>query len=251
MPEGRTLIVGNWKMHGLQTQGLALARSIVSGTAPASQVQLVLCPPFTLLHAIAGVLAGSRVALGAQDCHAEEKGAFTGSISAPMLADAGCRFVIVGHSERRRAGETSEQVAAKVAAAWRAGLTPILCLGETAEEREAGRTLAVLQQQLAASLPRGGSGLALAYEPVWAIGTGKVASSGDIANAHAFLRGQLAQTREDGAAVPILYGGSVTATSAQGILAVPAVGGLLVGGASLEAVSFIAIAAAAGLTAAG
>ncbi len=245
----RRVIAANWKMNGLAADGAKLARDVVAALGGGLASTVVLCPPFTLLQAVRAAIAGTAVALGAQDCHEKASGAFTGSIAAPMLADAGCRYVIVGHSERRHGlAETDALVAAKVTAAWAAGLVPILCVGETLAEREAGRTLAVVGTQLAGSLPGGaGAGpLVVAYEPVWAIGTGRVPTEADIAAVHRFLRGALATARGDGAAIPILYGGSVKADNAAAILAVEDVCGVLVGGASLDAAGFAAIARAAG-----
>jgi triosephosphate isomerase len=164
-----------------------------------------------------------------------------------MLKDAGCRYVILGHSERRHGlGETDARVNAKVSAAWAAGLVPILCLGETAAERDGGKTLEVVRRQLASSLPKGDAAVAIAYEPVWAIGTGRVPTAADIGAAHRALRAELVKLRPDGAAVPILYGGSATADNAEAILGVDEVGGLLIGGASLDAQGFAAMARAAG-----
>jgi triosephosphate isomerase len=243
-----TLIIGNWKMNGLKADGQSLAREVAGAARRLDNErrQLVVCPPFTLLHPVAKVLAGTPVVLGAQDCHAQESGAFTGSISATMLADAGCRYVLVGHSERRSAGETSHQVHAKVRAAWRYNLIPVVCIGETAEQRSAGATLAVLDQQLRESIPTGSETFVLAYEPVWAIGTGKVATADDIASAHGFVRERLLRTRSGAEQPLILYGGSVTESNAAGILAMEHVAGVLVGGASLRAETFIRIASAAG-----
>lgn len=249
MADRSKLVVGNWKMNGLRADGAALARALVQRVgAPAPRCALVLCPPAILLAEIAGILAGSGIALGGQDCHPAQKGAHTGDISAEMLADAGCRYVILGHSERRRDhGESDALVRAKIAAAWRAGLTAILCVGETRAERENGAAEAVVAAQLAGSLPEGapeeaGAGrLVLAYEPVWAIGTGLVPTIADIALMHRALRARLPQ-----AATHILYGGSVNPGNAAGILALPEVGGALVGGASLDAGQFAAIAACVG-----
>jgi triosephosphate isomerase len=248
MPQAyRRLIAGNWKMNGLAAEALHLAEGIAAALAGESGCDIAVCPPFTALHVVRRALAGTGIALGAQDCHEKPSGAFTGAVSAAMLKDSGCRYVIVGHSERRHGmGETDAMVNAKVTAAWQAGLVPILCLGETADERDAGRTLAVVRGQLAGSLPPGSSPVVLAYEPVWAIGTGRVASAADIADVHVALRAALVGARPDGAALPILYGGSVKADNAAAVLAVEEVGGVLVGGASLEAGSFAAIARAAG-----
>ena len=243
MPERKRLVAGNWKMNGLRADGLALARAIAAAAGRPHRCDLLVCPPATLLIAVGEALAGSGVALGGQDCHAEAKGAFTGDICAEMLQDAGCSHVIVGHSERRHGrGESDADVRAKAAAAWRAGLTAIVCVGETRTEREAGRAIEVVARQVAGSLPdpAPGSGLVIAYEPVWAIGTGLTPTTADIAEIHAAIRGHLpAGTR-------ILYGGSVNPKNAAEILALSEVDGALVGGASLQAADFWAIAAAAG-----
>jgi triosephosphate isomerase (TIM) len=234
------LVAGNWKMNGLRADGAALARDLMQrarGTPPGCE--LLACPPASLLTTVGAVLAGSGIALGGQDCHAAEKGAYTGDISAEMLKDAGCSHVIVGHSERRHGhGESDRDVRAKVAGAWRAGLVAILCVGETRAEREAGRALAVVAGQLAGSLPDGAAAerLVIAYEPVWAIGTGLTPTTGDITEMHAAIRNRLpAGTR-------MLYGGSVNPTNAAEILSLADVDGALVGGASLKAEDFWAIA---------
>jgi triosephosphate isomerase len=240
-PRGK-LIAGNWKMNGLRADGLALARDIAArASARSPACDLLVCPPATLIAAVGEAIAGSGVALGGQDCHAAEKGACTGDISAEMLKDAGCAFVIVGHSERRHGcGETDDVVRAKVAAAWRAGLIAILCIGETGAEREAGREVAVVCGQAVGSLPDGASAdrLVIAYEPVWAIGTGLTPTLADIAAIHQAIR----------AAIPtdtrVLYGGSVNPKNAAEILALDGVDGALVGGASLKAEDFWAIAEA-------
>jgi triosephosphate isomerase len=238
------LVAGNWKMNGLRADGLALARALVRcAAAGRPRCDLLVCPPATLLWEIGGVLAGSGIALGGQDCHPAAGGAHTGDLSAEMLADAGCRYVILGHSERRQEhGESDALVRAKIAAAWRAGLTAILCVGETREQRAAGDADAVVAGQLAGSLPPGADAdrLVVAYEPVWAIGTGLVPTPEDIAAMHAGLRARLP------AATRILYGGSVNPGNAAAILALPEVDGALVGGASLKADQFWAIAACCG-----
>lgn len=244
----RALIAGNWKMHcgGADAAPLATAIATAAATQSGLGAELVVCPPFTALAAVGAALAGSAVALGAQDCHAAPKGAHTGDISAGMLAEAGCRWVIVGHSERRAAhGETDAIVRAKAEAAQGAGLTPIVCVGESEAERAAGRAIAVVAGQCAASLPPGFAG-ALAYEPIWAIGTGRTPTPAEVAEMHAALRAELVRhLGAAGGAVRILYGGSVSPANAQTLLALPDVGGALVGGASLTAESFLAIAAAA------
>jgi triosephosphate isomerase len=240
----RKLIAGNWKMNGLRADGLALVRAIAARAGAGSSARdLLVCPPATLIAPVAEAIAGSGVALGGQDCHAAEKGAFTGEISAEMLKDAGCSYVVVGHSERRQGcGETDAVVRAKVAAAWRAGLIAILCIGETRDEREAGREIAVVTGQLAGSLPDGAASdrLVIAYEPIWAIGTGLTPTLADIAAIHRTIRAATpADTR-------MLYGGSVNPRNAAEILALDDVDGALVGGASLKAEDFWAIAEACG-----
>jgi triosephosphate isomerase (TIM) len=243
MAERKRLVAGNWKMNGLRADGVALARGIAERAHEPRRCELLVCPPATLLIAVGEVLAGSGVALGGQDCHPEPKGAFTGDISAEMLKDAGCSHVIVGHCERRHAcGETDADVRAKALAAWRAGLIAIVCVGETRAERETNRAAAVVAGQLAGSLPDGAAAgnLIVAYEPVWAIGTGLTPTLTDIAEIHAVVRARIpAGTR-------ILYGGSVNPKNAGEILALGEVDGALVGGASLKAEDFWAIAQACG-----
>jgi triosephosphate isomerase len=244
----RKLIAGNWKMNGLKGTGTELARDLAArARSAAPDCDLLVCPPAQLLIPVGEALADSPVQLGAQDCHAEASGAHTGDIGAPMLADAGCSHVIVGHSERRSDhGESDAEVRAKAAAAAAAGLVPIVCLGETEAERAAGRALAVIETQLRGSLPGGGgTGPVVAYEPVWAIGTGKTATAGDIAEAHGHIRALLREIlgRAAGDSVRILYGGSVKPDNAAEILAVDDVDGALVGGASLKADDFWAIGA--------
>ena len=245
----RQLIAGNWKMHVLGAEAAALATGLA--TAVGADVgglpcDLLVCPPFTQITRVQGILAGGPVGVGGQDCHAESQGAHTGDISAPMLADAGARWVILGHSERRgNHGETDAEVRAKTLAAVAAGLTPIVCVGETEDERMARRQTSVVGGQLAASLPEGFAGV-VAYEPVWAIGTGKTATEADVAAMHHFIRqALLRQLGPAGASVRILYGGSVRPANAASLLSVPEVGGALVGGASLRAEEFLAIARAA------
>ncbi len=240
---GMQLIAGNWKMNALRAEASSLARDVAAGSL---SCVLMVCPPFTALDAVAAVLRGTAVRLGAQDCHAEASGAFTGDVSAAMLADAGCSAVILGHSERRQGhGETSLMVRAKAQAAARAGLMPILCVGETKAERDAGAAEALVCAQVAESVPDGFGGV-LAYEPIWAIGTGVTATEDDVAGMHAAIRRALVgRLGEPGRAVRILYGGSVKPDNAAGLLAVPEVGGALVGGASLVAADFLRIAACA------
>lgn len=240
----RPLIAGNWKMNGLTERSAELARAVRHGLGDAA-AEVLLCPPATQLAAVAAILEGCGIAAGGQDCHAEPAGAHTGDISAEMLADAGARFVILGHSERRHShGETDAVVAAKVHAAIRAGLIPIVCVGETGAEREQGHHEAVVRRQLAHSLPRDFAGV-VAYEPVWAIGTGRVATVADIVAMHGFIRQELVRAHVDGRETRILYGGSVKPSNAAEILGVSEVGGALVGGASLVAEDFLAIIRAA------
>jgi len=241
----RPLVAGNWKMHGLLASAGELAR-IVAGAAPVSaKVDLMICPPATLIAHFAAAARGSAVLIGAQDCHPEVSGAHTGDIAAEMLKDAGAVAVIVGHSERRTGHhETDAQVRAKALAARRAGLTPIVCIGEQRGEREAGKTLDVIGRQLDGSLPDDASGadLVVAYEPVWAIGTGLTPTAADVGEAHGFIRKRLAARYGPvGAAVRILYGGSVKPANAADLLMIAEVNGALVGGASLKAADFLAI----------
>jgi triosephosphate isomerase (TIM) len=239
----RQLIAGNWKMHGRLADVAAYAAAL--GQAP-GHVDLLVCPPFPLLDRFSAALGGSAVALGAQDCHAQAQGAHTGDVSAPMLKDAGASYVILGHSERRENhGETNAEICAKTLAAMAAGLTPIVCVGETGTEREAGMAEEVARTQLRHSLPADFSGV-VAYEPVWAIGTGKTPTEADVAAMHGAIRAALvAQLGAAGTLVKILYGGSVKPGNAASLLALPEVGGALVGGASLKAEDFLAIAAGA------
>ncbi len=242
------LAAGNWKMNGTRAS-LPELRAIAAGAGTACEVAI--CPPATLIPAAVEAVAGTPVAIGGQDCHAAAKGAHTGDIAAEMIADAGGTLVIVGHSERRTDhGETDAQVRAKAEAAWRAGLTAILCVGETEAERRGGETEAVLSRQIAGSVPDGaGAGrLVIAYEPVWAIGTGLTPSNDDIVAAHAHIRAELAGRLGQGEAdaIRILYGGSVKPDNAATIMALPGVDGGLVGGASLKAADFLTIIAACG-----
>lgn len=241
------LIAGNWKMNGLGP-GLSEARAIAAA-APRGGVRMAICPPATLVERMSAALAGSPVSVGGQDCHAEAAGAFTGDVSAEMLAEAGARMVILGHSERRATyGESDEVVAAKVQAALRADLEPIVCVGETLADREGGKTLDVVTWQVRNSLPAelAGRAFTVAYEPVWAIGTGLTPSLADIEEVHRAIRETLrAQFGPAGAEPAILYGGSVKPGNAAEILAVSEVGGALVGGASLKAADFLGIVAGA------
>lgn len=250
MPKPRPLIAGNWKMNGLSADGWALADAIVQGARalPGGNAELLVCPPATLIGLVAEAVTGSPVALGAQDCHHKESGAHTGDVAATMLADLGCRYVIVGHSERRADhSESSATVRAKAEAAQAAGLTAIVCVGETWAEREAGKTEAVVAGQIADSIPPASTSatLVVAYEPVWAIGSGRTATPDQVAAVHDLIRRQLATRLKDAASVRILYGGSVKPANAAELLAVANVDGALVGGASLKAGDFLAIAAAA------
>ena len=242
----RKLIAGNWKMNGLAAS-MAELEATMAGAAGAD-ADLLLCPPFTLVAAFAAKAAGSAVAVGAQTCHPATSGAHTGDISAEMLADAGAQAVIVGHSERRADhAETDEMVRAQAEAAWRAGLLAILCVGETEAERDAGDTLDIVGGQLAQSVPEGATAanLVIAYEPVWAIGTGRTPTVEQIDEVHGFIRRTLvARFGAEGEAMRVLYGGSVKPSNAQEIFSVADVDGALVGGASLKATDLLAIAAA-------
>ena len=244
----RPLVAGNWKMNGLQRSVAELKRIAHGVHAQAEKVDILVCPPATLIMSFATAARGTAVAIGGQDCHAEPNGAFTGDISAEMLKDVGASAVILGHSERRSLHKESDaEVRAKVLAARRAGLTAIVCVGETRAEREAGQTLAVVGRQLQGSLPEGGApeNLVVAYEPVWAIGSGLTPSAADVAGAHEFIR-QTLVTRDGAAAagIRILYGGSVKPSNAGELLGIRHVDGALVGGASLKAAEFLAIIAA-------
>ncbi|WP_087119080.1 triose-phosphate isomerase [Brevundimonas sp. SH203] len=249
MKQSVKMIVGNWKMHGLggaldQARAIDEAAKALNGAC-----RVALCPPSTLIDRMATVLRDGEAAVGGQDCHAKPSGAFTGSVSAEMLADAGATLVILGHSERRSAfGETDAEVAAKVEAAIAAGLEPIVCVGETLAQREAGEAIAVVSAQVEGSLPDSLSErpFAVAYEPVWAIGTGLTPTLEQIAEVHAAVRAAIVKRLGQGArTAPILYGGSVKPDNARDILATPEVGGALVGGASLKAADFIPIMKAA------
>jgi triosephosphate isomerase (TIM) len=243
----RPLVAGNWKMHGLLASAGELAKIVAGGAELAGTAELLICPPATLIVPFAAAVSGSAVAIGAQDCHAEASGAHTGDIAAEMLKDAGASAVIVGHSERRTDHhETDAEVCVKASAAHRAGLTAIVCIGEQRSEREAGRTLDVIGRQLDGSLPDGATGadLVVAYEPVWAIGSGLTPTPRDVAEAHGFIRERLVgRYGPQGGAVRILYGGSVKPSNAKELLSIGDVNGALVGGASLKAADFLAIAA--------
>lgn len=237
------MIAGNWKMNGRADEVAAYAQAL---RAARLHVALLVCPPAPLIPAFAQALAGSAVALGAQDCHARPNGAHTGDIAAALLHEIGARFVILGHSERRADhGETNADVAAKAQAAAQAGLTAIICVGETEAERDAGQAEAMVRSQIAQSLPAGFTGL-VAYEPIWAIGTGRTPTEAEVAAMHGAIRAALlTQLGAAGAAVKILYGGSVKPANAAALLGLPEVGGALVGGASLKAADLLAIADAA------
>lgn len=246
----RPLVAGNWKMNGL-TASLAELKAMASGydVALRGKVDLLICPPATLIAAAAEIAKGTGLSIGGQDCHAMGSGAHTGDVAAEMLADAGATSVIVGHSERRADhGESDATVRAKAEAAHRAGLIAIVCVGETRQQREAGETLAVVKGQINGSVPTGASAanLIVAYEPVWAIGTGLTPTAADVAEVHAMIRQELNRLLGPavGAGVRILYGGSVKPSNAVELLSVPDVDGALVGGASLKAADFLGIAAA-------
>jgi triosephosphate isomerase (TIM) len=248
MTAARPLVAGNWKMNGLKAS-LVEIDAVKAGIGEAA-CDVAICPPATLIAAAAARAAGSPLLIGGQDCHTAEKGAHTGDISAEMIADAGGKLVIVGHSERRADhGETDALVRAKAEAGWRAGLSVILCIGETEPERRRGETFAVLDRQLAGSVPDGSTPekLVIAYEPVWAIGTGLTPSNDDIQAAHAHIRAELvARFGQEAAGLRVLYGGSVKPDNAGEILPLADVDGALVGGASLKAADFLRIVAAAG-----
>jgi len=244
----RPLLAGNWKMNGLRGAIRELEGIIAGAAGTTDKLDVMICPPATLVAAFAQAAKGSAVGIGGQDCHAEPSGAFTGDIAAEMLADAGAVAVIVGHSERRTLhGETSEIVAAKAGAAQRAGIMPIVCVGETQAQRDQGATLAVIGDQVATSLgpDLDPARLVIAYEPVWAIGTGLTPTPADVAEVHGFIRDQLVKRfGAAGEGVRILYGGSVKPSNAAELMAVANVDGALVGGASLKAADFLGIAAA-------
>jgi triosephosphate isomerase (TIM) len=246
----RKLIAGNWKMNGLAADGLALAADLAQRLKrhPLG-CDLLVCPPATLVRAVADALSGSGISVGGQDCHTARSGAHTGDVAAAMLKDAGCSHVILGHSERRTDHHESDAlIRAKVEAARAAGLVAILCVGETAQQRDAGQALSVVSTQLAGSLPDGMSAaqLVIAYEPVWAIGTGRTPTPADVAAVHGDIRAELRRRVADAAAVRLLYGGSVKPDNARELLHVADVDGALVGGASLKAADFWGIAEAAG-----
>ncbi|HVY58424.1 MAG TPA: triose-phosphate isomerase [Xanthobacteraceae bacterium] len=244
----RPLVAGNWKMNGLKASVVELGRVVQASETASLGADLMICPPATLIVSFALAAAGSKVSIGAQDCHSKPSGAFTGDISAEMLADAGAVAVIVGHSERRTLHQESDaEVHAKALAAWRAGLMAIVCVGETREEREGGKTLEIVGRQLDGSVPDAatGSNLVIAYEPVWAIGTGLTPTPADVAEVHGFIRRRLRERFGEAAdAIRILYGGSVKPANAKELMSVSDVDGALVGGASLKADDFLGIARA-------
>jgi triosephosphate isomerase (TIM) len=247
----RPLIAGNWKMNLLRREGTALAGGLVTRLLEVDDpgCDLLLCPPSVLIYPVAEALSGSRIMLGAQDCHTEVSGAHTGDVSAAMLADAGCTHVIVGHSERRADhGEDDALVRAKAVAAQEQGMYAIICVGETLAQRESGQAVKVVEAQLNGSLPMGAAAgnTTIAYEPVWAIGTGRTPTVDDVAEMHARIRAVLAKRLPDGEAARILYGGSVKPDNAEALLGVENVDGALVGGASLNASDFWAIARGCG-----
>jgi triosephosphate isomerase (TIM) len=253
MAAPKTLIAGNWKMNGRRADGVTLAKTVAAG-APAvvGKADLLMCPPATLIgligNTLAEVLRGGLVSIGGQDCHHEVSGAHTGDVAAAMLADLGCGYVIVGHSERRTNHyEDDPLVWQKAVAAQLAGLTAIICVGETEAERDRGEALNVVRRQITGSLPDAATAAntVVAYEPVWAIGTGRTPSLEEIAEVHDAMRALLAERLKDGDQVRLLYGGSVKPSNAVEILALANVNGALVGGASLKAEDFLAIAAAA------
>jgi triosephosphate isomerase len=244
----RPLIAGNWKMNGLKASVSELQAMIEGAGKITGKADLLICPPATLVAAFAAKTGSSKaIAIGAQDCHPKPSGAHTGDLSAEMLADAGAAAIIVGHSERRADhGESDALVRQKAEAAWRAGLVAIVCIGETQAHRDAGQTLHICGGQLSGSLPDGATAanLVVAYEPVWAIGTGLTPTAGDVEQVHKFIRDTLtARFKSEGTKIRILYGGSVKPSNATELMAVPNVNGALVGGASLKAADFLAIAA--------
>jgi triosephosphate isomerase len=246
------LVAGNWKMHGSRAENAQLVSGLLDLLQPGKRAEIMVCPPFPYLMETARLLKDSGVALGGQSVCAEAQGAFTGEVSAAMLKDAGCQYVLVGHSERRQLyGENDSLVARKFVAAQSQGLVPVLCVGETLEEREGDQTTAVVSRQIEAVLAVSGiqslARAVIAYEPVWAIGTGRTASPEQAQAVHAMIRAKLAERDATiGGSVRILYGGSVKASNAQELFAMPDIDGGLVGGASLKADEFARICAGAG-----
>lgn len=246
----KILIAGNWKMNGLLAEGTTLAKEVAAEVKKLgkAECEFLVCPPFTLLTTVKKALRGSKVALGAQDCHTAEKGAHTGDISPLMLKDCGCSYVILGHSERRADhNESNALICQKAEAAYKAGLKAIICIGETEAERDAGKTIDVCTKQIMGSVPDSATAVntVIAYEPVWAIGTGKTPTTNDVEEVHAAIRKVIAKKLGKGNAnkMRILYGGSMKPANAAGLLALPDVDGGLIGGASLKASDFMAIAA--------
>ena len=249
----KMLIAGNWKMNGLQADGVELAKNIVAGIKAKGKwnCEFLVCPPFTLLTSVKKALRGAKVALGAQDCHFTEKGAHTGDISPVMLTDIGCSYVILGHSERRADhGESNELINKKAVAAHNQGLKTVICIGETLEQRDSCKTIKVCETQIAGSVPADSTAqnTVIAYEPVWAIGTGKTPTAKDVEEVHAAVRKALAKKLGKGNAnrMRILYGGSVKPNNAKEFLSLPDVDGALIGGASLKVADFLGIAENAG-----
>ncbi len=247
----RKLIAGNWKMHGLKQEGLALAKALSDKlTQQNAAFDMLICPPATLIDSVASTIDNNALLLGGQDCHSEQTGAYTGNIAAPMLKDLSCQYVLVGHSERRQLQkEDNALIKAKATAGLSAGLIVVLCVGETLDQREAGLAEKTVAEQINGSLPDDANAdtLVIAYEPVWAIGTGRTASAKDIADMHKFIAGQVASLAVNDRPVRLLYGGSVKPDNAREILSTPHVDGVLVGGASLDADSFWQIACASPL----
>ncbi len=248
----KMMIAGNWKMNGLSTDGVNLAKEVAAAVkAKKRDCEFVVCPPFTILALVKKALRGAKVALGGQDCHFEEKGAHTGDISPLMLTDLGCSYVILGHSERRADhGESDELVCKKAVAAHKSGLKTIICIGETLQQRDEGKTIDVCSKQILGSVPEcaDAKNTVIAYEPVWAIGTGKTPTAQDVEDVHAAVRKVLAKKlgRAQANKMRILYGGSVKPNNAKELLALPDVDGALIGGASLKSADFMAIADNAG-----
>lgn len=244
----KPILAGNWKMHKNRSEAADLANALAASVGTYTQAEVVLCPTFISLEAVAGAIRGTKIQLGAQNCHFEEQGAFTGEISVAMLKDAGCTYVIIGHSERRQLfGETDELINKKARAIYRQGLTPIICVGETLEERESNRTSDVVSMQVRgclAGLPAEKiAASVIAYEPVWAIGTGKTASKEQAQEVHALIRSLVAELYSQDVAdqVRIQYGGSVKPQNIRELMEQPDIDGALVGGASLEPDSFASI----------
>ena len=248
----KMMIAGNWKMNGLSVDGVNLAKEVAAAVkAKKRECEFVVCPPFTILALVKKALRGAKVALGGQDCHFDEKGAHTGDISPVMLTDLGCSYVILGHSERRADhGESDELVCKKAVAAHKNGLKTIICIGETLQQRDEGKTIEVCSKQILGSVPdcADAKNTVSAYEPVWAIGTGKTPTAQDVEDVHAAVRKVLAKKlgRAQANKMRILYGGSVKPNNAKELLALPDVDGALIGGASLKSTDFMAIADNAG-----